>query len=44
MERKPKPDLDERFSLYGDDPEEVIRHLLGDEDDAEEGEAREPMP
>ena len=35
MERKPKPDLDERFSLYGEDPEEVLRRLLADEDEQE---------
>ena len=28
MERKPKPDLDERFSLYGEDPDEVAQVLI----------------
>jgi hypothetical protein len=42
MERKPKPDLDERFSLYGEDPEEVLRRLLADEDEQESREAKEP--
>ena len=28
MERKPKPDLGERFSLYGEDPEKVAQALV----------------
>jgi len=28
MARKPKPDLDERFSLLGEDPDEVARKLV----------------
>jgi hypothetical protein len=34
MEKTPKPDLDEVFTLYGDDPEEVASTLV--ETDADE--------
>jgi hypothetical protein len=34
MERKFKPDLDERFTLVGNDPEEVAQALV--ESDADE--------
>jgi hypothetical protein len=34
MERKTKPDLDEVFTLYGEDPEEVATTLV--ESDADE--------
>lgn len=43
VEKKPKPDLDERFSLYGEDPEEVTRRLLANEDEQESEEANEPI-
>ena len=46
MERKPKPDLDEVFNLYGEDPEEVSTTLV--ESDADEeidrAEAEEAQP
>jgi hypothetical protein len=41
MEKKPKPDLDERFSLLGEDPEEVARKLL-ESDEEESEEAKQP--
>jgi hypothetical protein len=34
MEKKPKPDLDEVFTLFGDDPGEVAKTLI--ESDADE--------
>jgi hypothetical protein len=37
-----KPDLDERFTLYGEDLEEVLRRLLADEDEQASREAIEP--
>ena len=37
MPRKPKPDLDERFSLPEDtDPDDVLRRLLGVENEGED--------
>jgi hypothetical protein len=37
MEKKPEPDLDDRFSLLGEDPEEVARKFLeSDEEESEE--------
>jgi hypothetical protein len=27
--RKPRHDMDERISLYGHDPDDVVRHLRG---------------
>ena len=42
MERKRKPDLDERFSLYGEDPEKVIRKLMEDQEVCDDEE--EPKP
>ncbi len=41
MERKQKPDLDEVFTLYGEDPEDVARALV--EDDEEESEDSTPQ-
>lgn len=32
-ERRRRPDLDERFSLHPLEGEEVLRQLMGDEDD-----------
>ncbi len=34
MDKTPKPDLDEVFTLYGEDPEEVAQTLM--ETDADE--------
>jgi hypothetical protein len=35
MERAPKLDLDEVFTLYGEDPEEVASTLIGSDADEE---------
>jgi len=35
MERKLKPDLDERFTLLGNDPEEVVQALVDSDADEE---------
>jgi len=42
MGRHPKPDLDEVFTLYGEDPEDVARRLLKDDED-EESEDSTPL-
>jgi hypothetical protein len=33
--KQPKPDLDEVFTLYGKDPEDVARRLVKDDEDEE---------
>jgi hypothetical protein len=35
MERKLKPNLDERFTLLGNDPEEVVQALVDSDADEE---------
>ena len=35
MGKQPKPDLDEVFTLYGEDPEDVARRLVEDDEDEE---------
>jgi hypothetical protein len=35
MERNPKPDLDEVFTVYGEDPEDVARALVTDDEEDE---------
>jgi hypothetical protein len=35
MEKAPKPDFDERFTLLGDDPEEVAQALIESSADEE---------
>ncbi|HEY5111324.1 MAG TPA: hypothetical protein VII67_03235 [Acidimicrobiales bacterium] len=35
MGKQPKPDLDEVFTLYGEDPEDVARRLVKDDEDEE---------
>ena len=41
MERKFKPDLDERFTLVGNDPEEVLQALIetGSDEELDRAEA-----
>jgi hypothetical protein len=36
MGREPQPDLDEVFTLYGEDPEDVARTLVTDDEDESE--------
>lgn len=40
--KAPKPDLDERFSLHPEDPENVLRTLLRKKKDEEQDDATPP--
>lgn len=40
--KAPKPDLDERFSLHPEDPEDVLRTLLHKKKDEEQDEPTPP--
>lgn len=42
-ERPRRPDLDERFSLYPDDAEDVLRRLLAVEEPADDDAGDEPV-
>lgn len=41
MADRQRPDMDERFSLFPDEGEDVLRHLLHSDEDPNEDEAPE---
>jgi hypothetical protein len=44
MGKTPKPDLDEVFTLYGEDPDEVAQTLVDSEADEEIDRAESELP